>query len=367
MKSLRRFATRRILASSLAACGLTVGLAAGAPAAHAGTGCTWAPITLQNGWHSEQGAYDTGDPSVCLEDDGMVYLSGSVAASSGTLTSEFGVLPPWDWPTRNLYFDVYTLNGSQGVLRIDTDGTMYAYGGGANGYTSLAGVSYPDPAITQTDIPLENGWESADSLYSTGDPAYSVTGGIVHLSGSLWRPAGSPVGVPYGGDAGVLPSQAVPSDSCFDALTYTYGGSMQRLGIQQSTGTMFDALDYRYTSLAGINFPTGQTAWQPMTLLNGSVDNYCAYGAADFVSGNVVYLTGFLTFPKYGFNGEIAVLAPAARPSHYVYTIAYNDAPGPQYVTLRIDPDGSVWISGPQNGQTGSLVTLSGLSFHLGS
>src|SRR5262245_7981102 len=107
MRSIRRFAgTRRVLAASVATSGLAIGLAVGAPAAHAGPGCTWAPVTLVNGWHSEQGAFDTGDPSGCLENDGMVYLSGSVAAPSGSLNSEFGTLPVWDWPTRNLYFDV---------------------------------------------------------------------------------------------------------------------------------------------------------------------------------------------------------------------------------------------------------------------
>ena len=30
-----------------------------------------------------------------------------------------------------------------------------------------------------------NGWISAQSEYGTGDPPYWVTGGIVHLSGSL--------------------------------------------------------------------------------------------------------------------------------------------------------------------------------------
>jgi hypothetical protein len=81
-----------------------------------------------------------------------------------------------------------------------------------------------------------------------------------------------------------------------------------------------------------------------MTLLNGYVDNYCKYGAAYSISGNVVYLTGFTEFGQYGFNGEIAVLPPAARPSHYLHMIAYNDAPGPEYVTLRIGPDGSMYL-----------------------
>jgi hypothetical protein len=107
-----------------------------------------------------------------------------------------------------------------------------------------------------------------------------------------------------------------------------------------------------------------------MPVLNGSTVYGCPYGAAYFLSGNVVYLTGAMTFP-FGFSGEIAVLPTAERPTHYLYMIAYNDGPGlaaaDQYVTLRIDPDGTMWIFNPSGGETGGVVTLSGLSFHTGS
>ena len=232
-------AARRLLAISVAVLTAGIGLVAGGPAAHAGPSCSGAAqaITLVNGWHSENSVYDTGDPSVCLENDGMVYLSGSAAAPSGS-SEEFGTLPVWDWPEHNLYFDVYTLNSTYGVLLIETNGTMWTYGGSgeSTGYLSLAGVSYPDPAVSLTDVTLENGWTSADSLYATGDPAYAITSGVVHLAGSMWRPAGSPVGVPNGVDSAVLPSQAVPPARCFDALSYNYDGSLWRVGIQQSTG-----------------------------------------------------------------------------------------------------------------------------------
>jgi len=50
--------------------------------------------------------------------------------------------------------------------------------------------------------------------------------------------------------------------------------------------------------------------------------------------------------------------------------IAYNDGPGTaaadQYVTLRIDPSGAMWIFSPPNGSA-FLASLGGLSFHLGS
>jgi hypothetical protein len=372
MKSIRHFiAARRVVAASVAACGLTIGLAVGAPAAHAGSGCTWAPISLENGWHSEQGVYGTGDPSVCLEDAGMVYLSGSLAAPSGS-SYEFGVLPVWDWPEHNLYFDVYTMDGSFGVLRIDTDGTMWAYGGmgRSSQYTSLAGVSYPDAAVSQADLQLEGGWQSADSQWATGDPAISITSGIVHLSGSMMRPAGPPSASSGGYSAAALPPQAEPSDTDTFATTgYAFGGQIQEVSIissGSSGGVVFGALNNRYTSLAGINYPTAPTAWQPMPLLNGYT-SFGFNGPSYYMSGNVVYLDGWVDLPL-GFDGEIAVLPPAERPSHDLYMLAFaNGQSSSGYAMLTIDQDGSMWISTAPTGGQSNSVFLAGLSFHLGS
>jgi hypothetical protein len=370
MRSIRRLAAaRRVLAASVAASGLAIGLAASAPAAHAGPIC-WAPITLVNGWHSEQSVYNTGDPSVCLENDGMVYLSGSVAAPDPGSYSEFGILPVWDWPTQELYFDVYTLNGTYGVLRIDIDGTMWAYGGsgGTRGFTSLAGVSYPDAAVSPTDMTLKNGWQSADSIYGTGDPAYSVTSGVVHLAGSLRRPAGPAQPGTGQNVATSLPAQVQPPDSCFSTASYTYGGGLHELGIAPYSGDVFGTLDSNYTGLAGINYPAYGAPWQALTLLHGFTDNLCNTGPAFVIIGNVVYLTGFisLSLSPLGFNGEIAVLPSAARPSHTLYMTAWNDGPGANYATLRIEPSGAMYIFNPHGGVVFD-AGLAGLSFHLGS
>jgi hypothetical protein len=40
-------------------------------------------------------------------------------------------------------------------------------------------------------LALVNGWQSAQFGYNTGDPAYPVSNGVVHLSGSLLQPTGS--------------------------------------------------------------------------------------------------------------------------------------------------------------------------------
>ena len=372
MKSKRPFGTaRRLAATSVAVLTVGIGLGAGVPAAHAsGCGWTggWVPMTLVNGWASEQNVYDTGDPSYCLETDGMVYLSGSIAASSGTPASEmFATLPPAERPAHEIYLDVYTLNGTYGILRIDPSGTMEAYGSSANGFTSLAGVSFPAAGVSQTGITqMENGWESAQSVYNTGDPAYTISNGIVHLSGSLYRPAGAGTGDNWKA-AAIVPPAALPSDNCFWPDTYTYGGSISYAEIDNDSGTLWGS-NTQYMSLAGFSYPTAPTAWQPLTLLNGSEPDSCNTGPSYFISGDVVYLTGMDYIPT-NFNSEIAVLPPAARPTHYIYMIASGIHYGAGstaadcHVTLRIGPDGAIWVFRP-SGSVVDRVSLSGLSFH---
>jgi hypothetical protein len=378
MKSKRPFgAVRRLVATSVAVLTVGIGLVTGTPAAHAGSFCGWtggwAPMTLLYGWHSAQSAYNTGDPSYCMEADGMVYLSGSITAPSGT-PSTFGRLPSTVWPAHVLYLDVYTVNGTYGILRIDHSGYMEVMDrtatiGSAEGYTSLAGVSFPAAGVQQTGImPLLNGWQSAQGTYNTGDPSYSVSNGIVHLSGSLRRPAGTPSdSFPFGAwAAATLPTSALPSDNCFLPLAYTYAGGIMTLPVDSGSGTLYGA-NAQYTSLAGISYPPAPTAWQPLTLLNGSGPlSWCNTAPSYFISGNVVYLTGTMAVPA-GSNGEIAVLPPAARPTHELYMIVnnyYGSSESPaSYLTLRIDPSGAMWIFNP-SGDSFVLPILAGLSFH---
>jgi hypothetical protein len=58
----------------------------------------------------------------------------------------------------------------------------------AQGFTGLAGISYPAKAMAMSTLPLANGWQSSDSQWGTGDPSYSVSNGMVYLSGSRRSP-----------------------------------------------------------------------------------------------------------------------------------------------------------------------------------
>jgi hypothetical protein len=215
-------------------------------------------------------------------------------------------------------------------------------------------------------MPLQNGWQSAQSVYNTGDPAYSISNGIVHLSGSLYRPAGTPANFSPDWAAAILPSSDSPSDNCFVPDVYTFGGGIGPL-------TLFESVIYgvnaSYMSLAGLSYPAPSNPWHSLPLVNGTSAYPCNTPPSYFSTANVVYLTGDLTVPS-GFNGEIAVLPAANRPTHFLYMIASNDGVGSAaadlYVTVRIDPDGTVWIFSPPNGAA-DLIQLSGLSFHIGS
>ncbi len=112
------------------------------------TGVSWTSLSLINGWASENGTYQTGNPKVA-EQSGIVYLSGSLAqATPGSET--FAILPSSFQSAHNMYITVYTNGDTSGTLYIGHDGTMEAYSSASCGsgvsaqcFTSLATVSYP--------------------------------------------------------------------------------------------------------------------------------------------------------------------------------------------------------------------------------
>ena len=361
MRSLRPIAAaRRVAAASAVALALTAGAAAGVPAAQAGVpGCSWQPLTLINGWHSEQSAWSTGDPSYCATSDGMVYLSGSLAGGS---LDQFAALPAGNWPAHTTYLSVYTFGGTPGVVRVDTDGTIDAYGGNATQFTSLAGVSYASAAVAQTPItPIVNGWASANSAYHTGDPSYAVSNGVAHLSGSVLYPNGSPWSTSW--NFADLPPAIRPT-GCFATQVYTFAGSTGYVTVDHQ-GNISGA-NPQYASLAGVSYPVGNVPWQALDLVNG-FGNYSLAGcnnASYYIGSGVIYLTGYITF-NGPFTGELGVLPAGARPTHNLYLVVYGGSPSTNYVTLEIDTNGVMWVANA--GGTVPCIQLDGLSYRTGS
>jgi hypothetical protein len=377
-----RFA--RLLAAPIAALGLVAGaFAVAAPAASASItpDCVWQSLYLVNGWQSAQGNWNTGDPEFCL-DNGTVYLSGSLKnpVAGGF---EFAALPPRALPTSNLVLAVYTYGGSVGQLTILSDGKMYATGGNASQYTSLAGISFPvaGTALTPLNLkPLDTtpNWQSAQSQYGTGDPGYVVTDGIAHWTGSM-----TAVSNPNANYDFVTDTPGAVPDSCFDFNVYTYGDHVGDLQIWP--GTTSHPSDYgmhvsgtgsaTLTSLAGVSFPVqGHAAWQALNLqdgwapYDGGPSDYLPSCAAAFtpsyyIQDHIVYLTGEIAQYPVG-NAFIGTLPATARPQHDLYLIVWG---GDSTEYLHISPNGNmnVWGYPYQNGQ--NVISLANVSYQTSS
>lgn len=110
-------------------------------------GPSFHPLTLANGWVSENVNDGTGDPKVALQ-NGVVYLKGSLAQPTPGSTI-FTSLPTADWPHDTLLINVWTSGGTPGTLEITTNGRMALFsnapcgsGNTAQCFTSLAAISY---------------------------------------------------------------------------------------------------------------------------------------------------------------------------------------------------------------------------------
>lgn len=166
------------------------GGAVSAPAASASIkpACGWQNLELVNGWVSANtGTSNTGDPMYCVAADGSVYLAGSITHTPGA-SAEFALLPPQALPPTTQGFNVFTNGNTTGALAIAPTGEMYVVditsaAGSAAQFTSLDGVSFP---ATESNLPInpltpQNGW----NVGAGGAPGYYLTGGVVHLTGSV--------------------------------------------------------------------------------------------------------------------------------------------------------------------------------------
>jgi len=257
-----------LAAAALAAIGATTG-ASSASAATAQppgptiTGVTWHQLTLINGWVPGQSQFPGDGIPAWTVRNGVVYLTGSVIQTSGT-NSEFAVLPPAARPAHFLYMTVSVAGqGTHGWITVYPSGAMYASGdpySDAQGFTGLAGISYPAKAQAMTTLPLENGWQSSDAQYGTGDPSYSVSNGVVHLSGSLLQP-------PAPGDTqdfAVLPPAAWPKYYLYIKTAVSPPDSIAAAGdiVISPDGRLYSdsfpvSESEAFTSLAGISYPVG--------------------------------------------------------------------------------------------------------------
>jgi hypothetical protein len=214
-------------------------------------GVTWHKLTLIHGWTSGQHPYSTGDPAYAVK-GGVVYLSGSLQQASGS-NNLFAVLPKAARPAHKMYLAVYTYGYSVGDLIVTSNGDMYAGSSpqsNAQGFTSLAAISYPAPGTTWHKLSLIHGWKPVGTAF--GSPAYAVIGGVVYLSGSLRQPAG------WNNNMMNLPAAARPAHY-LEIATLTAGGTTGTVqfaanGIGEDNSNPY-ANAQGYTSLSAISYP----------------------------------------------------------------------------------------------------------------
>lgn len=186
-----------------------------------------------------------------------------------------------------------TFNSITGYLFVGQDGTLAARGGASTNFSELDGISFPLPVIKSHTLALRNGWKSDQPTYSSGDPAYSVSKGVVYLSGSL-------TGGSNGSAAATLPKAARPKHQIYLSV-YTYGGTTGTLEILPGGGILVSGNSaVHFTSLAGVSYPVSGTKWHNFKLINKWKSASASYPSGNpgyaLISG-VVYFTGAMTGP----------------------------------------------------------------------
>jgi hypothetical protein len=270
---------------------------------------SWHQLHLINGWAEARGpSFPVGNAAYSII-NGVVYLTGGIKRISGA-KDEFAVLPKAARPVHLEYLPVISLGIASAAVDIWPSGKMNAFYGDAAGYTSLDGISYPAAGTRWHKLALTTRWTSAQRSFGTGDPAYTVRGGIVYLSGGAIGKS------PLSLDIAILPPGARPRYTLW-IRAYTFGGAVGTLLILPDGAIQaFGGISGSFLSVAGISFPDAKfkwhkialSGWQSHTSLSGTGDP--AYG----IAGPIVYLNGSMTQT----TGSIIFAAtPAAiRPRH---------------------------------------------------
>jgi hypothetical protein len=218
-----------------------------------------------------------------------------------------------------LYLSVVTDGISAGGVEIWPSGEIFAYEGGAAVYTSLDGISYPASGTRWHKLALTPYWQSEQSTFDTGDPAYAVRGDIVYLSGSAKGTS------TVGEGLATLPPGARPSRDLY-LRTYISGAAAGALLIHpDGTILAFGGNSRAFLSLAGISFPNAKFKWHPIAL-SGWQSAQKPYGTghpAYGVVGPIVYLGGSMKWTTGSIN--FAATPVSIRPRHElnigVYTV----------------------------------------------
>jgi hypothetical protein len=284
----------------------------------------WHKLTLTGGSTPAGGSFRR-SPSYAIS-GGVVYLTGWLDSAAGPL-AKFAVLPPAARPSHKIFRAIVGDGAGSSFLYINPDGTMWIYSSKpviGSIVVSLSAVSYPAAGTAWYKLALVNGWKSAQTFYKTGDPAYTITGGVVYLSGSLRQPTGTST------EFAVLPKAARPTvEMKLTVAEFTSGTGSLLIwpsGVMRVTGS--PPIRARlFTSLAAIAYPAAGTIWHKLALTNGwqtgpAAEGYPAYA----ILGGVVYLSGSVQRPPSSVElfQQFAYPPAAIRPANEVAAETYT-------------------------------------------
>jgi hypothetical protein len=232
----------------------------------------------------------------------------------------------------------------------------------ASSTAALAVGSQPHQVATVTSVAwhkltLINGWKSSQSAWTSGDPSYAISGGMVYLSGSL-----------HGGAAGsnfaILPKAARPAHWMY-LTVYNFLGSHGTLvikpdGEMKVYSTPSDNAT-NFVSLASVSYPAAGTTLHKLTLNNGWTSAQTPYGTgapAYVIKNGIIHLAGSL---KGGTSDGFSFLPPTALQPHIVYRGIYTL--GGAFGGIYISKTG--YMGGLYSGNSKVFASLAGISLPL--
>jgi hypothetical protein len=319
---------------------------------------SWHPFKLLNGWKSATAKkLLTGTPAWALQ-NGVVYLRGAIRQPTAGGTA-FASLPKQARPASNLYNQVFSQAAVPAVLFIGSDGTMAAYNGNADAFTSISGMSYPTASVKSHKFKLLNGWLSSQPIYQTGNPSYAISKGVVYLSGSLHGGGTSPL-------AFMLPKAARPAHALFISVYTVDGDTPGEIEIEPQGEVDIAGLGSAgYTSLATISFPVAATKWHKFKLTSGwkPFTKFDTAVPAYAVVNGIVYLDGAMKQSPAG-TGLWTILPAATRTVHVVDIEVLTTSGTVGALTLTSNP--AIASSQPaSNAET--MTSLAGVAYPPGS